>query len=87
MVGVENQTIGPPLNVFPNPANDQFTIEFSPARNTKLTIVDALGQSVYSSGLDLSGTINLDCNEWSSGLYFIQLETYKNVMVHKLVIH
>lgn len=87
MVGIEAQTAGPFINVFPNPANTQFTIEFLQARNTKLSIVDALGKSVYSLDVGSLSTVNLDCNEWSSGFYFISLETEENIVVHKLLIY
>ena len=62
------------FNVFPNPAQNQLTIELANGSNEyQLEIIDLAGRSVYSTTLKQSGNINV--SELAQGTYFVRLNS------------
>ena len=78
----------PSFELFPNPSNDICTIRFSglgTERNSRLTVVNSLGQNVISKNI-LSDQMSVDTHQLSSGVYMFQLFSEENVITQKLVI-
>lgn len=81
------------FNVFPNPANDNSTVEFSidESQNMNVDIVDLNGkivQSVHSGNL-AAGMHRMPINvaELSSGMYFVRLQNAEgNYLMRKLLV-
>lgn len=81
------------FNVFPNPANDNSTVEFSLAesQNMIVDVVDLNGktvQSVHSGNLS-AGMHRLPINvaELSAGMYFVRLQNAEgNYLMRKLLV-
>jgi hypothetical protein len=66
------------LSLYPNPASQMATLNFSSAKEAdyQIRVINALGQSVYSSeGKASEGANNIELNleKLSSGLYIVQL--------------
>lgn len=78
------------LNIFPNPATNQITIEFELAetKNVCLEIKNVLGQTIkiisnsFTTG---NNKIDIDVSEFSSGLYFIQLQSKNKIISKKMI--
>ena len=84
---IDNET----LNIYPNPATNQITMEFDLAetKNTFIEIKNLLGQTVenitntaFSKG---ANKIEIEINEFSKGLYFIQLQSGNKIINKKFV--
>ena len=79
------------LNVFPNPAQNEVTLNynFSEATNINVSVLNTLGQVMYSekiSGAD-AGAAVLDVKNITDGVYMIQVTDDKNRQsVKRLVI-
>lgn len=78
------------MEVFPNPATYLTTISFELAQIEKITlsIINTKGQEVkqMNLGTQEKGQINLDCSNFSSGVYFINLQTEKGILTEKIII-
>lgn len=78
------------MEVFPNPVTDIVTISFDLEQNEKITlsVINNKGQEVkqMNFGEQEKGQIDLDCSSFSSGVYFINLQTEKGILTEKLII-
>lgn len=78
------------LNIFPNPSNNIATItfEFQQKELITLSVLNIRGQEVkqISLGEKEKGQIDLDCSNFSPGIYFINLQTEKGILTEKLII-
>ena len=83
----ENQFLSSAVKVFPNPANDNFTIALKNIDNVKVKIFDVLGKTIFesqSTGKNLQ--INND-GRFKSGIYLIKvIDNTNNVYHTRLVI-
>ena len=74
------------FNIFPNPVDDKLRIEFSEAGKIEgIKIFSAQGIEVYIQNIDNQQFVNIDCSSFSSGTYFIQLQSESESIVRKLV--
>ncbi len=76
--GISEASISNEITLFPNPANNNVTINFNAGNGntTNLEILNTVGEVVYSEFLgSVNGaqTIVLDVAELSSGLYFVSV--------------
>ena len=70
---VEKTDIIQTIKIFPNPANDLFTIELinSNDENSDFIILDIQGKVVYDG--TISNTLTVDASSWNSGIYFVKI--------------
>jgi len=64
------------FNVFPNPANDYFTVDF-PAHITDFKLIDVSGRVLIEQKVSET-KVNVNCKNISNGMYFLQLNNSKN---------
>lgn len=89
-VACENNQID--LEVFPNPANDNFNLQVQSKSNTQLLmhIESAQGQNMMVTSVDLKEGISLipiQTNGWADGLYLIRIQLNGELIIRKIVIH
>jgi len=72
------------LQLYPNPASQQFRIEISPAQFAQCTIYDMLGR-VISTFVVEAGQKTIDVSAMTNGLYILKIETAQNVEVRKWI--
>ena len=77
----------PELNIFPNPANELFTVEMKNGNSNfvNISIFNAVGQEVLKDAFN-SSSYQVNCNKLSNGIYFIRLEIGNDVIVEKVVL-
>ncbi|MBL4705081.1 MAG: T9SS type A sorting domain-containing protein [Flavobacteriales bacterium] len=56
--------------IYPNPANDQLTIDTDNNQIESLYLTDALGR-IITSYANVSGIINVDVSNYAAGIYFV----------------
>jgi extracellular elastinolytic metalloproteinase len=71
------------VQIYPNPAHKELTIEFEDDLVYKATIIDANGRIVLQD--QLKGISSIDISQWSTGLYIIKLETNHKVISGKFI--
>lgn len=87
-VGIEESKIqNSTFSIYPNPANNSITINYTGDLNEKTTIsiCNYLGQEMMQSNLQ-SNTTTINVNDFSNGIYFIRIQTSKTLEVQRLVI-
>ncbi|MGO3182770.1 MAG: T9SS type A sorting domain-containing protein [Aequorivita sp.] len=72
------------FRLYPNPANEQITVELSDASSTyQLEIFDVLGKKVYTSEIQKSG--NIDVSALAQGTYLLKLNSENKTNVVRFV--
>ncbi len=81
------------LNIYPNPSNGQFTIQWSVVSNqlseVKISVIDELGQVVYAENKNTHIGLNteqLNLENLASGVYTLRMQTNDGITVKKVVV-
>lgn len=79
------------INIFPNPASNNVSIEITSATTKviNITLVNSLGQQVdHIANILVDGTIThtIDLQKMNSGIYYLNIYDGKDVLSHQLVI-
>lgn len=88
--GITSATIAASMNVYPNPTEGDFTIEFANSgdvREANLHIVNSLGQTVQVQQLNCTPGTNrwiINTDNLSTGIYFINFTAGEQVFSRKL---
>jgi len=88
-VGIE-ELFGTSLNIFPNPFNEYLMVEFdlNQTSNLNIYLTDVLGRK---TNLDNYDTFNgqfqksFDLSNFSSGVYFLEIQIGENKQVKKVI--
>ena len=78
---IENQDVT--VNVYPNPANDMFTVTTG-ANNFEYQLINSLGQVVVNG--NASGNAYIRVSDMNSGVYFLKVVANGNTNIQKVVI-
>lgn len=73
------------LDFYPNPARDIVHVQCT-VDGAQLTVTDMSGKVVYAVNGTHTGTIDLNVNGWSAGVYFVNLRDNDKVITKKLVV-
>jgi hypothetical protein len=75
------------LQIFPNPANDHFTIAFDgDIRNAEVNIFDMTGKIIYSDIASSLSQLVVNTGDFSEGIYMVQIQAEGFIATKKLVI-
>jgi hypothetical protein len=72
------------LNIYPNPAQNNFTVEVSSIDKQTISIFDVNGKQVLSQ--TITGTTNIDASNLSAGVYNLSVTNSEGVTNKRLVI-
>lgn len=81
-----SQDITSAIVVYPNPANDFVTIEYSSDEQVQMSILNLSGQIMYEQLLEDVETI-IDISSLASGVYLIYVENSISSTVERLLVH
>lgn len=89
-IGIDELSASATLNVYPNPATDDLTLELnlSKAADVRIRLTNMAGQTVYTETLSqFSGGYKkqLSLKEQASGMYYLQVMTGDSVINKKIV--
>ena len=88
-VGVDAADVNWYVNLYPNPANEEFTLDYNFKTNSevKFTIYNVIGELVHSEDIkQTQGKITLNSGFMEAGIYFIQLTSEDRKENLKLII-
>jgi hypothetical protein len=80
----ENNNSASGIKIYPNPAQENITIELPGQETYNVTITDLAGRKIYESK-NRKGVINIDSKEFSNGIYFVQATNDKHVFTGKII--
>ncbi len=66
------------VSIFPNPADNNITIENESGEISRIDIVNTLGQQVYSQKYLNNTRVSIDVAEWPQGIYLVTITTSEN---------
>jgi len=82
--GINGSIQNSELLIYPNPANDKVIIELGNLIGEYLKIMNAIGQVVYDAEIK-NTKIEIDLSVFANGIYTIQVQTAKGIVLKKLV--
>ena len=86
--GISNNTSNAEFKVYPNPANDNFNVNYSisDAQVGTVQVFDVTGKLVYSQKLDAnSNSINIETEKWNTGLYSCRIIVNNNIVMNSKI--
>lgn len=72
------------IKIYPNPAQQYFIVELPKEQNFNLQIFDVTGRAV-NENKNASGTIKVDCRNFSNGIYFVRAVNETTILSGKLI--
>ena len=75
----------PPVQFFPNPAREQFTVELSHSGNGQLRLFNPAGELLLQQELQRQRT-TIPVSSLNAGLYFLEVRTDRGRVVRRLVV-
>ena len=73
------------FNMYPNPTNGAFTLELEENLKYDLTIINVLGQTVYTTEIN-SVESAIDLTSFAKGVYTVEIKSNANVYAEKIVV-
>lgn len=74
------------VNLFPNPANTVINLNFEKqVNNTDLSIFNLEGRVLIKKSFLNSKSLNVDIKDLLNGIYFIKIDTGKNIQIKKFI--
>ncbi|SFE67185.1 T9SS type A sorting domain-containing protein, partial [Thermoflexibacter ruber] len=81
--------ISPEIKVYPNPFNEQFTIEFQDfiSGKARIRLYNSLGQTIEEKEewVGISGKQEISVPKLSEGVYFLEVQTEKCYKIIKVI--
>ncbi|MGJ8592660.1 MAG: T9SS type A sorting domain-containing protein [Aquaticitalea sp.] len=75
------------FTLYPNPANNSVSLQFSSMANGSVIIYDIQGKTILSNSFSNESRLQLNLSAFESGLYFVKLNTGMNETVKKLIVN
>jgi trimeric autotransporter adhesin len=89
MVGVDELSATSSIHVYPNPANDKFTINLGldlKSSKAEMILYNMIGKQVMQQSIIKDGSIDINCKELPAGIYFVKMTEGNQSSTHKVVI-
>lgn len=85
--GIEEVTSNEKVSIFPNPTHELLNIKLleNKININKITLLNSLGSAIYSTKNFNSNIIQLNLEYYSSGIYFIKIETDNGIIIQKII--
>jgi hypothetical protein len=88
-VGVEELNVSDAdIDLYPNPANTNFTIDLAAFANNmvKIEMYDVLGKRVANYGSIKTNQFNVNRNNLPAGVYFVKITSGQNAVTKKIIL-
>jgi hypothetical protein len=85
---VQNILLEKSVDIYPNPTHSNMTIQWNDelkGQIESLTIVNAVGQQIFSTTSLNNNKINVNTNSYSDGMYFVHIQTKNGNMTKRFV--
>ena len=72
------------FSIYPNPANEKFSISLDKKNKSEIQVLDISGKVVYQR--NFSKEINISTEKFKEGIYFVKVKNNDNVIIKKLIV-
>lgn len=88
--GLSNKVISG-MKMYPNPATNNVNVTFSSEENAAavISVMNLMGQTVYTENVNIHegyNMLNLSVNNFSNGVYMVNIKTDKGISTQKLIV-
>lgn len=83
---IGDNTINSEVQVYPNPANDHFTIENGEFEVVFVNLFDKTGELILERSMETGGVSEIDVTDLEQGIYYLSIESSNGVRTQKLII-
>ncbi len=73
------------LNIYPNPANDFFTIEIPSPEIKQIKIFDVQGRILFTQSDISNSRMIIDCSAFDAGIYFVEMKMGEKILREKIL--
>ncbi len=85
--GVNENIASASINVYPNPATNELTIDLSGIKtNVEITITVITGKIIYTNTSTETHLLNVNTKDFKEGIYFLQAQTADYLVTKKFVV-
>jgi hypothetical protein len=84
---IHEQSIGTFVNIFPNPAHHQFTLNGTGLEYSEIKVTNVLGSIISNFKIGNETTFNYDSSQLTPGIYFIVITKDEKTTTKKIVIN
>ena len=85
--GVNENSFASSINLFPNPASNQFTIALPNAiEKVEVTIADITGKIIYTTLTTDTQNVEVNTADFAEGIYVVQIQSADFIGTKKLVV-
>jgi len=87
-IGVNELLTNKTLNIFPNPASNEFNISVSDISISEFSIYNIFSEIVYNKKVDVfqkNNAFKVSLNNETDGIYFIKFKTSKGIITRKII--
>jgi len=85
---LENNTQSLVTIVFPNPVQDKLNIMFDGnSRQVAIKLYDGIGNQLFNGKAVTQDNFELDMTNYSQGIYFLEIQTEDEFIIHKAVVY
>jgi hypothetical protein len=85
--GIHQETKELHLHLFPNPADESFTIDLGETETTgTITITNQLGETVYTKTISQTKQVQVGTKNYATGVYFVQMQSETGFRTARLII-
>ena len=79
------------MKMYPNPATNNVNVTFSSEENAAavISVMNLMGQTVYTENVNIHegyNMLNLSVNNFSNGVYMVNIKTDKGISTQKLIV-
>ena len=91
VTGIDNIALSTSLNVYPNPNDGNFNVQFALTSNSTVTaqVFDVTGKAIYSNtfnGVVGSNKLAIDMKGVAKGMYMVKLTTAEGTANRKVTV-
>jgi hypothetical protein len=79
------ETIRNLFNIFPSPTNSIINVEANNGKINSITVLNLLGERIYSVSVDNRDLQTINCETFPSGIYFLQAQTEHGIYTAKFI--
>jgi PKD repeat protein len=84
-IGIED-IVNTEVNIYPNPSNGVFNLEFNTIGTVQLKVVNSLGVQVYENGKFDTSSKSIDLSNLNKGMFYLIIKNDKGQIVKPLII-
>ncbi len=86
-LNVEDNNLENVFSIYPNPSSSILNVKIKDNMNGSLSIVDVLGNIIYSEEeLKVGGDLAINVSNWSKGIYFVTFKRDNNKIIKKIIV-